>query len=570
MWFFSVYYFFQLNIHHYYGYFFSVRFLIKGMPDVGEYTFDFIKSTSFISFFFFITALIFSFIYSKLFNYKQSRFKRPYLLLIISFSLFLGSLFIGDSKSQFESSFSLFLKPYYQELAVDQLGLLPFLFSDLRYLFYEDTKAVTPPNAPIEELPPVPEVPSLTRVIDDKAWRLIASEETNTTMQSIDQYLLNKKITNKNDFTGKYEDMNLVYFLVEALDMIAIHPTLTPTLNKLKEKGTYFDSFYSPQYNCATAESELMSLSSVYPVIGTCTMSAYYQHASPQNLYQLFKKKGYTSSSYHNWNDQFYPRSLIHPVLGSDSYHDLDEMIPSIISGWQSDLTMMEHIVPMLNAKTENPFFAYVITSSTHLPYDTDTNLSMKYRSKVKEVYPEAPYEIQNYLSKAIELDLALQYLIENLNEMDNTVLVLFSDHRPLRMPPAYLNEYSDIDRFHMNDMDRTPMMIYHPTQIPLRISSKSSTIDLAPTIANLFNLDYDPRLFIGEDLMSEDAPTVIFQNGNFYDKNGYFSASKGTYTPNEAELEMSQDISVIKSKLEVSSAIYLEKYFTQRKDYFK
>ena len=60
VWFFAGYYFFQANIHHYYGYFFSIRFILKGMPNVGEYTFDFFKTSSILSYSFFLVALLFS------------------------------------------------------------------------------------------------------------------------------------------------------------------------------------------------------------------------------------------------------------------------------------------------------------------------------------------------------------------------------------------------------------------------------------------------------------------------------------------------------------------------------
>ena len=560
-----------MNIHEYYGYFFSIRFLFKGLPNVAEYTLDFLKNASILSYSIFLFLILFSYFFLKenKFGLKKQGFKHSFLLSLLSFLLFFTSLFIGESKSQFESSFELLMKPYYQELTIEHVGLMPFLFSDLKYLFFKDKPIIIPESDVIDAFP-APTAPSLKRVVDDRAWRIKAKEEKNSLIADIDTFLFSREITDKNNFTGLYEDKNLIYFLVEAFDMIAIHPQLTPTLFKLKEEGIYFDEFYSPQYNCATAESELMSLSSMYPVIGTCTMSAYYKQASSQNLFQLFKKKGYKTLSFHNWNDQFYPRSTIHPVLGSDAYYDLKDMIPNTVSGWQSDLTMMVNLIPILNQETLNSFFAYVITSSTHLPYDTDTHLSMKHRDKVETVYPDAPYEIKNYLSKAIELDLAIEYLLKNLGEIDDTVLVLFSDHRPLRMAQEHLNDFSAVDRFSMNDIDKTPMIIFYPNQKPQTISKKSSTIDLAPTLANLFNLDYDPRLFMGQDLFGEDDPVVIFQNGNFYDQNGYYSASKGSYTPEDIGLEMKQDISTIKTKLEVSSAIYLEKYFTLRKDYFK
>ena len=88
---------------------------------------------------------------------------------------------------------------------------------------------------------------------------------------------------------------------------------------------------------------------------------------------------------------------------------------------------------------------------------------------------------IKTYLSKAIELDKAMEHLLSNLNVIDNTVIAMFSDHRPLQMPPKYLNTYSEIDRMPQFEMDKTPFIIYTPIQIPEINNKVSSTLDMAP-----------------------------------------------------------------------------------------
>lgn len=145
--------------------------------------------------------------------------------------------------------------------------------------------------------------------------------------------------------------MNFIYVFVEAFDKIAIDEKLTPTLYHLKEEGTYFNLFYFPQFHCTTSESELISLFFTLPVIDTCNVSAHYDKTSPQTIFKLFKKTGYHTSSYNNWNDQFYLLSQIHPILGPDEYLDVDKITPYLISGCKSDLTMMADVVKNLNQK---------------------------------------------------------------------------------------------------------------------------------------------------------------------------------------------------------------------------
>lgn len=573
----SVYVFFQAAIHAYYGRFFSMRFLREGAPDVGEYFTDFIRGTDWILYLILLLGILASIAYLRLRSDKQIKYRFRVgiigaLSFVLIYSLYIGSLFIGDTDHVMESSFSLYRKPYYTESAMNQLGVTSFVFTDIQYSFLSDGSIEKPViklgklnRAPISQ----EDILFRPRIQDDTQWKTVRDNEKNSDLKTIDQYLLSKAYTPENDYTGIYKDKNLIYVLVEAFDMIAIDKDLTPTLYKMQQEGFYFDHFYSPQFNCATAESELMSMTSIYPVMDVCTMSAYYDQSSPQTIFNLFKKAGYTTSSYHNWDDEFYPRSVIHPYLGSDKYLGSDDLLPWLIDGWQSDLTMMEGVVKDLNQGSDR-FMAYIVTSSTHLPYDTDTTLGNRYVSQVLTKYPNAPKEIRTYLSKAIELDRALAYLLENLTDIDNTVIALFGDHRPLTMPGSYLDNYSDIDRLSYYELDRTPMIIYSPHQEAERISTVSSTIDLEPTLANMFDLDYDTRLFMGSDIMSEEKNMVIFQNGSWYDQVGYFDVYAARFYPYDTSLDYSSDeISVInntvRNKLYISSLIYTENYFNQR-----
>lgn len=576
----SIYAFFQTGIHYYYGHFFSMRFLFEGTPDVGSYTVDFLKYLKFETYAFILIGLISIAIYLYIKPEKATDTNSKYLLISIMSSLllylaYIAVLFIGDAPNAFESSIKLYIKPYYTENAMNQLGMSSFISTDIIYSLTSDGSLEV--KIPQEEIVDEPieeseeEKPSTLdgRIQDDLEWIQARDAEQNDTIRSIDNYFLGKSYTERNDKTGVYKDKNFIYVLVEAFDMIAIHETLTPTLYKMQQEGTYFDHFFSPQFNCATAESELMSLSSLYPVIDTCTMSAYYDRTSPQTIFNLFKNQSYNTSSYHNWNDQFYPRSIIHPELGSDHYRDVKTLIPRLISGWQSDLTMMEGIVKELNAE-EGKFMSYIITSSTHLPYDAPSSLGNRYVNRVLEVYPDAPLEIRTYLSKAVELDLAMQYLLENLSSMDNTVVAMYADHRPLKMKGAYLDRYSDINRLAMYELDRTPMIVYNPQQVPEKVSKVSSTIDMAPTFANLFDLDYDTRLFMGNDIFSNEENFVIFQNGSWYSQKGYFSTADARFYPfDEANSISSDEINrvnqIVKNKMSVSSLIYTHQYFNKR-----
>lgn len=568
--------FFQQGINHYYGHFFSARFLRHQTPDVGSYTVDYLTYIRPISYVIILVGLLGVYKYWKKSDWlKLNDLKKlaiSFACLALTFFAYLGSLLIFEPASLFEDSITLFRNPEYSEIAMNQIGMTSYLFSDVATTIVQPEQEIElPPN--VDEEIVEPEKPSLERKYDDSAWVDAKKSETDEIIQAIDEFFLSKSPTPKNNLTGAYEGKNLIYMLVEAFDMIAIDEALTPTLFKLKQEGTYFDNFYSPQFNCATAESELISMTSIYPVVDICTMNSFYESASPQTVFNLFKEKGYTTSSFHNWNDQFYPRTLIHPVLGSEKYLDSDTLIPNLINGWQSDLTMMEGITEILNNDSSSkPFMSYILTSTTHLPYDIPSGLGDKYLSQVSSVYPNAPIEIQRYLSKAIELDKAMEHLLNNLEDIENTVIVMFADHRPLKMDVEYLDEQSKVDRLTKHEADKTPMIIYSPGQKPNVINTPASTIDLMPTIANLFNLDYDTRLYMGEDIFSNRDKRVIFANGSWYDEKGYYDSFKGEFIANNQNDTYSDEAlsainDYVRTEMKMPQLIYINDYFKLRKD---
>lgn len=573
----SAYAFFQIAMKHYYGSFFSTRFISREMPQVQSYAKDFIAFLSPNLIVYPVILVVFLYFYLKSRN-NQAVMKRgnvrviSLLIPLLIFLVYLISLRI-DTRDYLRASMDLYKNPFYTQASLNQLGLIPFMGSDFIYLINPEASVQTI-DTPIEEIPIVikPQVVKdpFKRTINDSQWHDYRDKETDDNFNSIDNYFLSQGITAKNKMTGILEGNNLIYILVEAFDELAIHPILTPTLSKLKDEGIYMNQFHSPQFNCATAESELMSVSGIYPLVGTCTYSNYYQNTSPQTVYKLFQAKGYATRSFHNWTDQFYPRSKIHPELGSQLYKDESQTLPGRVSGWQSDLEMMKTVVRDLNdMDSSKPFMAYVIGSSTHFPYDKPSYLGDKFTSEVRAVHPNAPAAIVRYLSKAMEFDRAIQYLLENLETIDKTSLVLFSDHTPFKMASKDIEDYTPKDgqgRFY----DSTPMIIYGKNIEQEKIEKVASTIDLLPTIANLYNLQYDPRIMMGTDIFSNENPTVIMQSGSWRDQTGRYDVEKALFTPYDSAITYTQEeIDKINQEvittLSISSQVYLKGYFHQR-----
>ena len=67
-------------------------------------------------------------------------------------------------------------------------------------------------------------------------------------------------------------------------------------------------------------------------------------------------------------------------------------------------------------------------------------------------------------------------------------------------------------------------------------------SVDILPTILNLFGFEYDSRLLMGSDIFSETEGLVIFNNKSFITDKGRYSAKKGTFTPFSEDAFGSED----------------------------
>lgn len=60
---------------------------------------------------------------------------------------------------------------------------------------------------------------------------------------------------------------------------------------------------------------------------------------------------------------------------------------------------------------------------------------------------------------------------------------------------------------------------------------------EILPTLLNLFGFDYDSRLLIGQDILSDADGLVIMSNGSYLNKYGRYNATTGEFEPEDAAL---------------------------------
>ena len=572
--FFSAYAFLELEFNAFMGAYYSFAQVGDGAGRIAQYAVLFISNAKPV---FWLCILPIPLFLVFFFAIKLENIGNNRMNLIICILAFLVSIPFINLGSGSVSILETYLTFNNKELLLNKIGVEHFLFRDLSAIYItKDEEIIIVPDDPIDDPIDDPVKETKIRAFNDDVWKLLTSEETNKDMATIDSYLRSRSITQYNEMSGVYEDYNFIYFLVESLDYFAIDEQLTPTLYKLYTQGSHFTNHYTPKYSCATGESEMVGQTGLFPYANVCTPNYVADNAYYEALPYLFKNKGYSCLAFHNWDDEFYERTTLLPNEGFDAYYDINDFKriygDTLINGWQSDALLIDHVWD--NIKDLDKFYAFVITSSMHFPYDEYSYLGEKYLSEINEVHPEYSIIHKRYLSKCMEFDLALENLLNYLEEagkLENTVLCIMSDHRPYWIAESTLIDYTSIyvDRTKEHGIDMTPFIIYNVNQVPETNDSYCSTLDHVPTIANLFNLNYDPRLYFGNDIYDGDSD-VIYPDGSWLNETGLYNIANDEFTPWEGD-EYNTNLYVrtknkVENMVKISKLIMSRDYFAKRK----
>ena len=462
-------------------------------------------------------------------------------------------------------------------------GINTFLLEDISSLFIkrentaiqleeesiaeEEIKVEIPKEETEEE--PFEETSFRKREFDDSEWRSDYENETNENIKTIDAYLMNRTIEDKNEMTGIFEGYNCIYFLVESLDYVGIDETLTPTIWKMMQEGYFFSHHYTPVFSCGTGDSEFAAMTSMMPYGSSCTVYSVTRNNLQNSLAGLFKRAGYSTYGFHNWNDEFYNRTELSESYGMDSYLDIDDLDFKLVKGWQSDSILAEKALPYF--VNDEHFFTFFVTSTMHWPYDVDSYYGNAYMQEINAVHPDYPIELKRYISKTMEFDKMLETLISGLEkagQLDNTVFCFWPDHHPFNLSNSVIRKYTTIvDRYQDYGFYMSPLVIYCASASGEEITNVCSTFDHLPTIANLFDLNYDPRLYIGSDIFNNQC-RVIMTNGDWISNLGIHVNSKNSFVPfveDADEEEVNRITAEVKNIIKVGRAMVSNNYFDKR-----
>lgn len=515
-----------------------------------------------------IPLILFLIFKNKLFNFKRLSWKINLVNLVL-FILSLGGAYLTTYKfdSGIYSINRLLFSTHAPLLTANKVGLNTTQALDLyRYIFGFNEEIFIEETS--EEILEEPGIEYNAIEIDfDK----LINKTSNKTIKNMHKYFKNVSPTQKNKYTGLFKDKNLIFITAEAFDTIALDEKITPTLYKMANNSYVFTNYYQPLFPVSTSDGEYMNLTSLIPKEGVWSFYRTSKISMPLGFGTMFKKAGYTSYGFHNHTYSYYDRDDSHPNIGLTYYgcgNGLEKKMNC--SHWpNSDKEMIESTLSYYLEK-DKPFASYYMTVSGHLNYNFyGNNMASRNKSKVKNLkYSQA---VKAYYATQIELDKAMEILLKELdkaNKLDDTLIVLAPDHYPYGLTTEEMNEVSKTNRSNKFENYHTTLIMYNPAIEKTEIDKIVSSIDILPTIYNLYGLEYDSRLLMGTDIFSESEGLVIFSDRSWITKYGKYNSVTKKFTKTTKEELPENYIDKINTKVyqkfSMSSLILENNYYSK------
>ncbi len=319
---------------------------------------------------------------------------------------------------------------------------------------------------------------------------------------------------------GIAKGMNLVNIQVEAMQAFVLGRTyngqeITPFLNSLLASDTiYFDNYYYQIGGGNTSDAEFAVNNSLF----TPESEAAYVKYTTNDYYGLpfiLKDNGYSGAyAFHGYNGDFWNRKEAYVYQGFDYYYAKEDLAQDDILGLGiSDKSFFTQALDIM-ATYEEPFYTFMVTLSSHHPYDLPEQL---WQLELEPVHQNTLYG--DYLQTMRYVDEAFRLFFEGLKEKglyDNTVVTLYGDHFGLPNYDWYSKYYMTEwigHEYYEADMYNVPLIVHIPGLGEAKtISVTGGHVDYLPTMLYLFGYENTKGVMFGQNLITADVGVTYEQ----------------------------------------------------------
>ena len=405
----------------------------------------------------------------------------------------------------------------------------------------------------------------------------LATSATNSRIKNMHEYLGSLTPSKKNAYTGIFEGKNLIFITAEAFTKELIDPVRTPTLYRLANKGIVFNDYYQPAWGASTTSGEYSNLTGLVPTNGGDCMYT----PTKQDMFLLIGKqlqaRNYYSAAYHNHHANFYNRDKTHTSLGYDKFLGIYGGLENVDIVWpESDQQLITATID--DYINNQPFSVYYMTVSGHSVYARNQHVQAdKHYDLVADMGYSEP--IKCYVAANMELEYALATLVESLEQhgiADDTVIVIGTDHYPYGLEKSstwsnnknYLKEWYRADDYTKFVRDHNQLIIWSGCieDQDIVINEPVYSLDILPTLLNLFGCEFDSRLLVGRDVFSDAQPLVLWMDYSWKTDIASYDASTRELIVNEGvtlpEGYVEYIDALVKNKIKYSKFVVDNRYF--------
>lgn len=362
----------------------------------------------------------------------------------------------------------------------------------------------------------------------------------------LNSYVSSISASRKNEYTGLFKGKNLIFITAEAFTAELIDPELTPTLYRLANMGIQFTDYYQPA-SSGTTGGEYQNIFGMLPTAGGMSFKNTADNYNYMTMGSQLDRLGYYGKAFHNNSYKYYSRHLTHVNLGySDGFMGYGNGMEAYVkNSWpQSDREMIEGTLPTYIDK--QPFNIYYMSVSGHSRY-TKVGNSMTSRHWDRVRHLNYSDEVKGYFAANLDLEDGLASLVAGLEEKgiaDDTVICISADHFPYGLDsggtlgnmPLLSELYGyNVENYFQRDHSRLILWCGSlEKQEPIVVDTPTFSLDILPTLSNLFGTEFDSRLFVGRDVFSDAEPLVFNTHYDWKTDLGTYYASSGKFVANE------------------------------------
>lgn len=371
-------------------------------------------------------------------------------------------------------------------------------------------------------------------------------QNASSQIKAINEYVRSLTPSRKNEYTGLFKGKNLIMITAEAFSAEVINPELTPTLYRLAAKGINFTDYYQPS-SAGTTGGEYQNIFGMLPTDGGMSLKNTTGHLNYYTMGSQLNRLGYYGKAFHNNNYTYYDRDITHNNLGySDGFMGYGNGMEQYVENrWpQSDYEMISGTLPTYIDR--QPFNVYYMTVSGHSSYTrTGNSMTSRHWDRVKDL----PYSdtVKGYLAANLDFEDALAYLVKELEAKgiaDDTVICISSDHFPYGLDSdaalgnmPYLSELYGYNVTNYFERDHSCLIIWSgclEKREPIVVDAPTFSLDILPTLSNLFGTEFDSRLLPGRDALSGAEALVFNTNYDWKTDLGTYYAASGSFVPKD------------------------------------